>query len=324
MKIAFKIEADGEDVTGSFEDRLLSLTIVDEAGSKSDRAEIQLDDRDYAIALPKTGAKLKIALGFTGDLVELGTYVVDEIAGEMNPDTLTIGAKAADMLGGIRARKSRAWRDVTVQDIVAKIASEYDLKPVVSESLRAKRFAYLAQTSESDLNFLTRIARDLDAVTKPAGGALLFTKRGENKGADGAALPAFEVHRSQVAEGDWQLNGRGRYGCVIVEWTDFDTAEVKTCKAGNKDPKLKLRHRYLNQEEAQRAADAALERNARASGKIHIRLGGFWGDLMAEAKVNLSGIKPELEGEWLITSVTHRLDGTLTTSFSAERDNEKS
>jgi hypothetical protein len=52
-------------------------------------------------------------------------------------------------------------------------------------------------------------------------------------------------------------------------------------------------------------------------------LGGFWGDLMAEAKVNLTGIKPELEGEWLITNVTHRLGSTLTTSFKAERDNEK-
>ncbi|AUQ58890.1 putative phage late control gene D [Phaeobacter inhibens] len=49
----------------------------------------------------------------------------------------------------------------------------------------------------------------------------------------------------------------------------------------------------------------------------------FGGDLMAEAKVNLTGIKPELEGEWLITSVTHCLDTTLTTSFKAERDNEK-
>ncbi|WP_260112240.1 hypothetical protein [Phaeobacter inhibens] len=64
-------------------------------------------------------------------------------------------------------------------------------------------------------------------------------------------------------------------------------------------------------------------RAARASGSVSVHLGGFWGDLMAEAKVNLTGIKPELEGEWLITNVTHRLDATLTTSFKAERDNEK-
>ncbi len=323
MKIAYQIIADGKDVTGNFGDRLLGLTVVDEAGNKSDRADIEVDDRDYAVALPKTGAKLKISLGFEGDLVELGEYVVDELSGGIDPDTLSIGAKAADMLGGIRARKSRSWRAVTVLDIVQKIASEHGLKPVVSESLKAQKFAFLAQTTESDLNFLTRIAKGMDAVAKPAGGSLIFAKRGENKAADGTDLPVFEVNKAQIASGSWQINGRGKYRCVIVEWTDLDTAKVQTCKAGDKDPKLKLRHRYPNREEAQRAADAALERGGRSSGKIDIRLGGFWGDLMAEAKVNLTGIKPELEGEWLITSVTHRLGSTLTTSFKAERDNEK-
>ncbi|WP_162930112.1 contractile injection system protein, VgrG/Pvc8 family [Pseudophaeobacter sp. EL27] len=275
------------------------------------------------MALPQTGAKLKISLGFVGELVEIGHFVVDEIGGTMAPDTVSIGAKAADMLGGIRARKSRSWRDVSVQDIVRKIASEHGLKPVISDSLKALKFAYLAQTTESDLNFLTRIAKDLDAVTKPAGGALIVAKRGENKAADGSDLPVFAVHKSQIAEGSWQLNGRGKYRCVIVEWSDTDTAQVQTCKAGEGDPQLKMRHRYPNRAEAQRAADSALERGGRASGKIDIRLGGYWGDLMAEAKVDLTGIKPELEGEWLITNVTHRLGSTLTTSFKAERDNEK-
>lgn len=323
MKVAFQIIADGEDVTANFADRLIGLTVVDEAGNKSDRADIQVDDRDYAVALPETGAKLKISLGFVGDLVEIGHFVVDEIGGTMAPDTLSIGAKAADMLGGIRARKSRSWRDVSVQDIVQKIASDHGLKPVISESLKAQKFAYLAQTTESDLNFLTRIAKGLDAVAKPAGGALVLAKRGENKAADGSDLPVFEVHKSQIAEGSWQINGRGKYRCVIVEWTDTNTAQVQTCKAGDGDPQLKMRHRYPNRAEAQRAADAALERGGRASGKIDIQLGGFWGDLMAEAKVKLAGIKPELEGEWLITSVTHRLGSTLITSFKAERDNEK-
>ena len=77
MKVAFQIIADGEDVTANFADRLIGLTVVDEAGNKSDRADIQVDDRDYAVALPETGAKLKISLGFVGDLVEIGHFVVE-------------------------------------------------------------------------------------------------------------------------------------------------------------------------------------------------------------------------------------------------------
>ncbi len=167
MHVAYQIIADGTDVTRKFQDRLISLTIVDEAGQKSDTAEIKIDDRDHLVALPETGARLKIALGFVGQLVEIGTYVVDDISGEITPATMTISAKAANMLGGIRARKTRSWQKKTVGDIVKKIAGEHGLKPVVSNSLKSHFHAYQAQTSESDLNFLTRLAKGLDAVAKP-------------------------------------------------------------------------------------------------------------------------------------------------------------
>ena len=323
MHVAYQVIADGTDVTGNFQDRLTSLTIIDEAGQKSDTAEIMVDDRDYLIALPETGAKLQIALGFKGALVEIGTYVVDDMSGEIAPDTMTISAKAADMLGGIRARKTRSWREVTIEDIVGKIASEHGLKPQVSDSLKAHFYAYQAQTSESDLNFLTRLAKGLDAVSKPAGEYLVFTKRGEGKAADGSELPVFVVHRTQMKGGSWKITGRGKYGRVTAEWGERGTATTHKVTAGDKEPELALRHRYPTEAEAQSAADAALERSRRASGKINIELGGFWGDLMAEAKVDLQGIKPELTGEWLITRVQHRLTDTLTTSFDAERDNEE-
>lgn len=137
MHVAYQIIADGTDVTDNFQDLLTSLNIIDEAGQKSDTAEIMVDDRDYLVALPETGTKLKIALGFKGALVEIGTYVVDDMSGEIAPDTMTISSKAANMLGGIRARKTRSWREMTVEDIVGKIAGEHGLKPQVSDSLKA-------------------------------------------------------------------------------------------------------------------------------------------------------------------------------------------
>ncbi len=123
--------------------------------------------------------------------------------------------------------------------------------------------------------------------------------------------------------GSWTLTGRGRYGRVTAEWGERDTATSHKVTAGDGEPEMVLRHRYPNEDLAQSAADAALERSHRASGKIRIDLGGFQGDLMAGAKVNLIGIKPELTGEWLATRVRHHLGDTLTTSLDAERDNEK-
>jgi len=172
------------------------------------------------ISLFATGVTLMKSLwdGMASIVDQAVNFIVQKLK-ELKPDWISDLQAWVSGSGDIRARKSRSWRDVSVQDIVQKIASEHGLKPVISESLKAQKFAYLAQTTESDLNFLTRIAKDLDAVAKPAGGALVVAKRGENKAADGSDLPVFDVHKSQIAEGSWQINGRGKYRCVIVEWT---------------------------------------------------------------------------------------------------------
>ena len=113
------------------------------------------------------------------------------------------------------------------------------------------------------------------------------------------------------------------HGRVIAEWSELGAAKVNQVSAGDKDPLQQLRHRYVSQAEAQRAADSALESSKRASGKISIQLAGFDGGLLAEGFADLQGIHPALTGRWLITSVIHRLGSTLITSFEAERDNEK-
>lgn len=322
MKIAYQIKADGVDVTDNFRDRLVSLTLVDEAGQSSDTAEIVLDDRNHAIALPAPGAKLSIALGSDGDLAEIGTYIVDEISGEIAPALMTISAKAADMTSQIRGRKTRSWQDVTIAQIVERIATEHGLEARVGDSLAAMHFAYLAQTAESDLHFLTRIARDLDAVAKPAGGFLLFVKRGEAKAATGAALPVVEINGTDMSGGSWQLPRRVRYNSVAAEWSDREATQRGKVTVGQGEPSLLLRHLYANEAEAERAAEAKLEAAKRASGTLNAHLAGFRSDLIAEGKVRLSGIKPELTSEWFITRVQHQLNTTLTTRFTAERDQE--
>ncbi|MEH6836043.1 hypothetical protein [Falsihalocynthiibacter arcticus] len=108
MKTAFLILADEVDITVLLADRLVRLTISDEAGLKSDTAQITIDDRDHILALPATGARLDISFGFeeTG-LVYLGQFVVDEVTGSSFPNLIEVKAKAADMEGEIRAPKTR-------------------------------------------------------------------------------------------------------------------------------------------------------------------------------------------------------------------------
>ena len=102
----FKIIAAGADITPQIKDRLLSLTVSDEAGLKSDQVEIRLDDRYNAIELPVPGAPLAVFLGFKETfLMPMGLYTADEIAAKGPPDEITIRAKAADLEAARNPRK---------------------------------------------------------------------------------------------------------------------------------------------------------------------------------------------------------------------------
>ncbi len=322
MQVDFKVVADGKDITALIKDRLISISIVDEAGMKSDTATLVIDDRDYRIELPEAGAELEIWLGFKEtELISMGKYTVDDISGSGPVDKMTITAKAADMLKAIKSPKTRNWDDVTLGDIVSKIAGEHDLDVAVSENLKGHLYKYLAQTSESDLNLLTRLAKELDATAKPSGNTLVFVERGKGKTAAGDDIPIIKLARQDLKSWSWKVSGRGKYKTAIAEWSELGTAAVHKIKEGSGEPTLKLRHRYATADEATRAAKGALSRSKRASSTLSASLGGFWGDLFAEGIAELDGVKSELTGEWSITRVEHRLQNTLTTRFDAERDN---
>ena len=110
---AFRLEADGRDVTDSIRDRLLSLRIDDEAETRSDRLSLTLDDRprlDGAVAdLPTPDTMLSVWLGYReSGAVDMGRYRVDEITYSGPPATLEVKATAAALGQDIRAARSRS------------------------------------------------------------------------------------------------------------------------------------------------------------------------------------------------------------------------
>ena len=90
---------------------------------------------------------------------------------------------------------------------------------------------------------------------------------------------------------------------------------------GSGKPVLRLRHVYGSAEEANRAAEAKLKGADRAAMTLDATLARFNPGLLAGASVTLSGMaRPELNAEWHLKSVVHRLEsGGLTTSFTAKK-----
>ena len=323
MKPDFRIVIDGhQDVTDLVRDRFISLSVTDEAGRQSDSVELRLDDRKSAIDLPRKGAKMKVFLGYGGqDYTETGEYTVDEIALAGPPSTVAIRARGADFRAELKAQKTRSWDDVTLGDLVGRIASDHGLKPRVGSALRSVRIPHLDQTEESDLNLLTRLARDHDAVAKPAGGYLLFVPQGGAESATGRPMPVIDVRPEDVSSWEATLADRGEYRSARARWHDPEKALEDIETAGSGNPAYTLQGAYASAGEAREAARAKLAALLRGTARLTLALSPGNPVVAAEAKLRLSRFRDGVDGSWTCRRVVHRLDrGGYSTRVDADTE----
>jgi phage protein D len=319
MTPAYVITADGQDVTAAIAQRLVSLTVVDEKGVVSDSAELVIADPLGELAAPRRGAVLNIALGYGSALSSLGSYTVETVTISGPPDRITVSAKATDFLGALKVRKHRGWRDVTIAGLVAAIAAEHDLIPAVDPAFAETVYAQIDQT-ESDLNLLTRLARDHGAIAKPVDGHLVFTAKGEAVTVSGAALPVLNLSETDLLSWSTTAAERTQYAGVKASWYDAFNAEMrKTGAGGNDGPILLLPGVYEDEDRARAAVAAKWKAVNQVRGTLDITLTGRV-DAQAESPLSLVHRRAEVAGDWIVTRAEHRIDsGGFTTALTADR-----
>lgn len=342
-----------KDITGRFQGRLISLTLTDNRGFEADQLDIELDDADGALSLPDKGATLSLGIGWqdTG-VVDKGRYKVDELEHSGPPDRLTIRARSVDLAGGMTLRKERSFRGQTIGAIVGAIASKNALAAIVASALAGLVIDHIDQTSESDANFLTRLAKDHDAIATVKQGKLLFIKTGAAQSATGIALPTVEITRASGDTHSFLIADRENYNGVKAYYQDARRAvkgEVvidasnavkvvtkpspkKRKKKGakktvadvmvnpNPDNVKVLRHTYASKSNAERAARAEWQRIQRGVASFRITLARGRPDLFPELPAMVRGWKSEIDNTgWIITKVTHNLsDHGYTTTLELE------
>ncbi len=315
---AARIRAGGRDITAAVSGRLLELAITDEAGVQADTCTLKLDDRAPGIALPPTGETLHIELGFReSGLAAMGAYVVDEVEAAGPPAVVTLRGKAADMTSAIKAPKTRSWPAVTLGRLVAGVAREHGLEVRVDPALADIRLPHIDQTEESDLQLLTRIGADYDAVAAPKGGRLVFLRRQTLA----ASQAAIGIDRAEAATWRFTWADRQRFAAAVARWHDPGSGQPATVRAGaaTGGPVYTLANPYPDAASARNAAEAALRRLERGTGTAALTLAVGRPALAAEAPVRLSGFGERRDGDWIATRVSHAFGGQgYTTSLDLE------
>lgn len=343
----YSISVDGIDKTGGIKKRLMSLTLTDNRGFEADQLDIEFDDADGKVELPRRGAKIAVSLGWKGAaLIDKGTFTVDEIEHSGAPDKLTVRARSADFRETLNIRRDQSYHKTTIGGIIKTVAERNKLAPTLNKTMSDLTIDHIDQTNESDGNFITRLAKQYGAIAAVKNGNLLFIRQGQSKTASSKPIPMMTIIRSLGDGHQFSMADRGAYTGVVANWLNTRTTEKPVVKvkrkrkrkattaAKPKEPEEKqgeyligtdenvliLRTTYASKNNAQRAAKSNWERIQRGVAKFSIQLAKGRADLYPEVPVKVTGFKKQIdEADWTLVTVTHSVsDSGFTTALELE------
>ena len=136
MNPVYRIEIGGANV--NFNDRLMSIDVVQHVAFEADKLTIVLDDRDNKLKVPPTGKKLECFLGFKETSMQsVGTYVVDAVTCEWIPKTMIIEGSSADFSNPkLKAHVTKNYENKTIGDVIGEVAGDAGLGSFVDPELK--------------------------------------------------------------------------------------------------------------------------------------------------------------------------------------------
>jgi hypothetical protein len=220
-KPVYSIEINGKDITVDIQGRLIALSLTDNRGFDADQLDITLDDSDGKLDLPTRGGQVRLSMGWQDSgMVDKGSYTIDEVDHSGPPDVLIIRARSADLRSGLSTQRERSFHCSTVGLIVNLIAEENDLIPMVSAKLADEFIDHVDQTNESSVSFLSRLAKQFDAVATVKNGRLLFIHAAAGVSASGKPLPGITLTRQSGDRHQFTIADRESYSHVKATWND--------------------------------------------------------------------------------------------------------
>ncbi|MBR8405550.1 phage late control D family protein [Burkholderia cenocepacia] len=320
----YRITLDGRDLSRTIAPYLVYLTLSESRADEADSLNLVLDDSRGDLELPKRGAELKLSIGWEGEaLVDKGTFTIDEFEFHGAPDQITVSARSASMTDAMHERRDKSWHGQTIGDIVKTIAARHKLTPALGDALAKVRIAHIDQTSESDMSFLTRLAKRYDAVMTVKDGRLLFMPIGAGTSASGKPLPTLEIRKAKGDSYRYHVSQRESYTSVRARWHTSKKGKQESVIVGgenNRSTKL-LPEIYGSRADAEAAAKAEYARTQRGQATFNMTLALGRADVYPEMTVNAKGFKPDIDSTpWLVKRVVSRIDGNggFTSSLEME------
>ena len=253
-KTELSITANGSEIMGTLLPFFESLTITDKKGGTADSLNLELSDPHEKLAPIDTLKSLSIHING----VNKGIFEVQGVSEDFH-GSISITGSAIKMGGNFKSLKDRDFDDQTIGSIVDLISKENGYTATVSDSLKGVFIGHINQIKESDLNLLTRLAKDNDAYFKPTHDRILFTNKSDTVTTGGDKLPSLILADKSTVTGRRERNKREQDGTVIARYLNEMTNLNKSVSVGSGQPETTLPDLYKSESEAMSAAKSALK-----------------------------------------------------------------
>jgi phage protein D len=321
----------GSKTAATIQARLISCTVVDVSGIKSDSITIKIDAQGLD-EWPATGQIIGCKMGYKEDkaLVSLGNFKLTRISETLYPNTMTITGTAApfqkDDKTEFKKRRDYTWYNTSLGEVVKAIAKRHGFSPRISADLAKIPILHQDQANETDITFLNRVANYHDAVCKLVDNLLVFAKRGEVKSISGKAIKPVTITHPEVnspsnpayISATVSSSDKGKQKGIQARWYDEETAKEYTEQKGSAPYQI-LNKTYESKEAAQREVNAKQRKMIRQGDKLSMMCPGNTA-LLAEGLINLEGFPlQKIVGVWSINKVSHLFGSDYRCSLNAER-----
>ena len=295
--------------------RLISWEHIDAAGFESDQLALTIDLEGLE-GLPSLGGKIGLMVGYREtEMVDKGQFKVTRLTPTLFPFRLTLVATAApfskDDETGFKQRRTASHGPTTLGGLFRELVLRHGFSPRVAPEVSLIKIDHVDQSNETDMGFLTRLAKKYNVIAKPYDDVYVLARPGQTKSLSGKILPNVTLsvtsnnrpgdHAfiSATLEESAREQAKGCKTCFVdaatgvLRWIETGLAPFKT-----------IRQKQPNEAQAIAVGEGEVRKMLRHKYKVKITCPGN-PRLAAEGLVLLDDTWPDfMRGRWSIDKVT--------------------
>lgn len=314
----------GRNVTADVSPYVSRVCYTDKVEAESDDVSIVLEDTEHKWVnewYPTEGDTLTLKIGKPGEMLDCGLFEIDQVEVEGPPDIFTIKAIAAAITKSLRTKNSKPFEKQSLKKIAQYFADKHGLTLTGDiGKLNDIAIERKTQDNQSDIAFLTGLAREYGLLFSVRGKQLVFMDEEQLE----AANPVATIYKTALSRYTFTDKTSQIYTAATVAGRNAKANAVKKWNIqpsgteGEKDT-LVVYSNVEDDSQAQAQAKAALRNKNKEKMTGTLSLPGNT-MLVAGATIELPDMG-KFSGKWYITSSAHNesKDGGYTTDLTIRK-----